>query len=502
MQDSQARPPAVRSSRALFQFSRRSAVSLLIASAVSLAGCASVDAHPSLARRVDTILEPLVAAHEFTGAVVLSRAGNTLYQRGFGLANHAAGVLNTPDTPADGASLAKTFTAAGVWLLVQGGLIELDAPVTLYVPEFPHARTTVRHLLIHSNGLPADYAFFDPYFEQDQVRTTRDMLQVVATHAPEPGFEPGSRFEYSSLGFDVAALVIERVTGKSYEAFLRQTFFTPLGMKQSFARPARLADWMGIRTLGYRWLGGAWQPFDVYDMEAFLGGSNLYFSASDLGRWADAHAMAAALPESVRASGQRRALIGGKPSAITGLSWYCDDAAVRCYYTGSLNAFHSFVYWDGARRESVAFVSNSSLPPWQTITLQRALVDALAGWPRRVETRESFATFTADTQSSAAGEYFAEGFGVVSVAEHGGRLTLRANCGLEVDMFQVARDVFYVPGTDYWIAFGAGSQPVAMFLRSMFVDTVLDRRPDHTPGSASPCTSAPIDAANLPSWAE
>lgn len=482
MQDPRARPAAARSRRALFQFARRSAAPLLIASAVGLAGCVSIDAHPSLAERVDAILEPLVAANEFTGAVVVSRAGETLYQRGFGLANHAAGVRNTPSTPADGASLAKTFTAAGVWLLVQDGLIDLDAPVTRYVPEFPHARTTVWHLLSHSNGLPADYAFFDAHFAQDQVRTTRDMLEVVARHAPEPSFEPGSRFEYSSLGFDVAALVIERVTGKSYEAFLREHFFGPLDMNQSFARPARLADWTGIRTLGYRWRNGVWQPFDVHDMEAFLGGSNLYFSAADLGRWADAHAMRLVLPESVRAAGQRWPLIGGKPSAITGLSWYCDDAAVRCYYTGSLNAFHSFVYWDSDRRESIAFVSNSTMRPWQTITLQRALVAALAGQPERVETRQSFASFTPDTHPLAVGDYSSEGLGVVSVAEYGGGLTLRVDCGLEVDMFQVARDVFYVPGTDFWVAFGDGPRPDAMFVRSMFVDAVLDRLPDQTSG--------------------
>jgi len=168
--------------------------------------------------------------------------------------------------PSDGGSLAKTFTAAGIWWLVQEGRIKLDAPVTQYVSEYPHAHTTVRHLLSHSNGLPGYYEFFDPYFEKDEVRTTQALLRVVAKQAPAPSFPPGTRLEYSNLGFDAAALVIESVTGQSYETFLKERFFSRLGMSNTFARSARLADWKGVRTLGYRWRDAARQPFDVFDI--------------------------------------------------------------------------------------------------------------------------------------------------------------------------------------------------------------------------------------------
>ena len=146
---------------------------LLVAATALWPGCAGGDAAAALERRVEAILAPLVAAHELSGAIVLSRDGRVVYERGIGLANVAAGLAFTPDTPADGASLAKTFTAAGLWSLVAEGRVNLDAPVTTYVPEFPHADTTVRHLISHSNGLPADYAFFDPHVEPGTVRTTR-----------------------------------------------------------------------------------------------------------------------------------------------------------------------------------------------------------------------------------------------------------------------------------------------------------------------------------------
>lgn len=253
----------------------------------------------ALTARVEAITAPLVDAHLPSGAIVFSRDGATVFARGYGLANHAAGLAFTPDTPADGGSLAKTFTAAALQALAHEGRVDLDAPVTRFVPTYPHAATTVRHLVVHSDGLPPYHEFFDPYFGPTDIRTTEALLDVVRAQRPQPSFPPGTRFEYSNLGWDVAALIIERLTGQSYEAVLRERFLAPFAMKRTFARPARLADWSGTRTLGYRWVDSAWQVVDVFDNEAFLGASNLYFSAHDLARWANAWALGEALPAAV-----------------------------------------------------------------------------------------------------------------------------------------------------------------------------------------------------------
>ena len=449
-----------------------------VLAACLLAGCAGLPADGDLAARVDALLAPRVAAREFSGAVVLTRRGEVVYERGFGMANHEAGVPFTPDTPTDGGSLAKPFTAAGVWWLAQEGRIDLDAPVTRYLPGFPHAATTVRQLVTHTNGLPPYYEAFDPHFAPGAVRTTQDLLGVTARIAPQPAFTPGTRFEYSNLGFDAAALVIERVTGLGYEAFLRQRFFAPLGMTRTFARPARFADWPGVRTMGYEWKAGAWQVVDVFDGEGFLGASNLYFSASDLSRWARANAAGAAVPPEVLASGQQRPAIDGRPSHMTGLSWYCDDARERCYYTGSLNAFHGLAYWDRRRDETVVMVANSSLPPWRTITLQRDLVAALSGIPARPEPERAFQPLGKASRPGAAGTWVSDATGPMTVSLRAGdRLRLQVGAGLAFDMFQVSPEVFYVPGPDWWVAFAGGERPAAMHVRGMFVDAIARRLP-------------------------
>jgi len=441
-----------------------------------LIGSANAAGQSTLADRVDGLVAPLVEAHQFMGAVVMTRHGEVVYQAGFGMANHEAGLEFSPDTPSDGGSLAKTFTAAGLQWLAHDGKIELDAPVTRYLRDYPHAETTVRQLISHSNGLPPYYEFFDPFFRPDEVRSTQAMLQVVSREAPVPRFVPGSRFEYSNFAFDLGALIIEQVSGLSYEEFLTERFFSALDMQSTFARPARLADWQGVRTKGYRWDGKAWEVVEVFDMEGFLGASNLYFSALDLSRWASANAAGTALPEAVSEQGQERALIAGRPSYINGLSWYCSEDNVRCYYTGDINAFHGFVYWDSERKETVSLLSNSSLAFWQVFTLQRQLVAALAEEEVNPERKPDFEILEDEDRALFTGTFTtADDQFEVQISNAGENLQIRMGSGLEFDAFQVGPDTLYVPGPDLVVAFSGGLPPTTVHLRSMFLDKTATR---------------------------
>ena len=441
------------------------------------AGCAGPAPDPApLAPRVDALVEPLVAARQFSGAVAVMRDGRLLHARGWGLAQHEAGIAFTPETPSDGGSLAKTFTAAGLWWLAHEGRLAMDQPVRSFVPEYPHDGVTLAQLLAHSTGLTPEYDHFDAHFRPGEVRRTAALLAIAGRTQPAPAFTPGSRFEYANLAYDTAALVIERVSGQGYADFVRERFFLPHGLVHSFARPAHFADWPLPRTRGVRWREGRWQAHDAYDDEAFLGGSNLIFSATDLARWGDAWAQARALPPAAERTGRQPPRIGGHASAINGLSWYCDASGLRCHYTGSLNGFHALVYWDRERRESVAFVSNSAVPPWPLIALQRALVDAAAGRPAAAPEPHAAGLKRIEPKALAAltGRYALPGVGSAVLTLEGERLRLQVDDGLVYDAHQVSREVFYVPGTDWWLAFSetptGGASPLRLHLRGMYHD--------------------------------
>lgn len=427
--------------------------------------------------RGDAILAPLIAGHEFMGAVALVRSGKVVYARGAGKANVAAGADLTPTTPADGGSLTKTPTAAAVCTLVHEGRIAIDTPVTAYVAVYPYERTTVRQLISQTNGLPPAYEVFDPYFGPESLRTTAALLTTVRRAMPQPLFPPGTRFEFSNLGFDAAALVVERVTGQPIGHYFRVRFLAPLGMDASFARPGRLADFPQPRTMGYRWADSVWAVVDVLDNEAFIGGSNVYFSTLDLARWAAAHATGSALPAAIRTLGEPRPVIDGQPSSINGLSWYCDAPTVRCYYTGAINAFHSLAYWDRSRGDAVAMISNSDLAPWTLITLQRDLVDALAGREPARTPRPTFVAFEDGRRSVWVGRYAAPPGDTITVVDSREGLRVRHAAGLEFDAFHVTPDLFYVPGLDHVVGLRRDGDVIRMHVRSMFVDFVAPRLP-------------------------
>jgi CubicO group peptidase (beta-lactamase class C family) len=149
-----------------------------------LAACAvaPLGADP-LSRAVSALVEPLASAREFSGAVALMRGDQLVYAQGFGQASHDPAVAFGPQTPSDGASLAKTFTAAGLWWLVHEGRLTIGSAVQAIVPEYPHAAVTVAQLMAHSNGLAPDYEIFDKHFAPGQPRTTEALLSIAGQTA-------------------------------------------------------------------------------------------------------------------------------------------------------------------------------------------------------------------------------------------------------------------------------------------------------------------------------
>ena len=269
-----------------------------LAGAAALSGCV----HKALPVPDHARVQAIVADTGFGGAIVLGRAGEVVYAHGFGEADRERGLPFTPATPGDGGSIAKTFAAAAIHLLAAEGRLGLDDPVASHVPEFPHGATRVRHLLVHSVGLP-DYDFFDA----DLPARHTSRRSVDAARAGDPPKRPVVR-----AGKPVRVLQPRlrrrgpgrraRLSGQPYTRFVQERLLAPLGLRDSFPRPAFFADWPGPRTLGYRERDGRWERFDVFDGEDFHGGSNWYVSALDLTRWAMAFARGTGLPSVVQAA--------------------------------------------------------------------------------------------------------------------------------------------------------------------------------------------------------
>ncbi len=433
---------------------------LVIAAAVAGAGCASP--LPPVAQRADTLMRDLAQLNRFQGAVVMGRGGRVEYAAGFGLADIERQLPFTPDTATDGASMAKTFTAAALLMLANEGRIDLEMPVRDILPDYPHAKTRVRHLLVHSAGL-FDYEWLDPRVTPGEPRTNSSHLALVARDAPVPNFEPGSSFTYDNVAYDVAAVVIERSTGSSYAQVIAERFSRPLGLS-AFVRPARFADWQGPRTRGYRRTAQGWKDHDAHDLEGFHGGANIYLSARDLYRWVAGYPVVVG-PATNRAALAPARLDDGRSTGITLGSWYVSADRTRRYYTGSHNGFFCFGYADEARGIAVAWVANDAPSSWLQPALSRALVAIAEG--RAPE--PLVAPPAADPADDPSGRYSVSDVGEVTVRREGPQLRVQLR-GVEYQGFPVARGVHYVPGLDAYLRFAAAPQgSVTLSWDSVFV---------------------------------
>jgi len=427
-------------------FGRRTSRAWLACAALAW-GCGPGYDDDTVRQRSAALMDDLHARGLFDGAVVLGRDGSVLYEGAWGDANREAGLRFTPYTPVDGASLAKTFTAGALWVLVDEGRLDLDAPVARYVAEFPHGETTVRHLLSHSAGL-ADW-------DEPTGLSNLQLVERLRTRATPPDFAPGTRMRYCNACYDVLALVIERVSGQRYDEFLRARFFEPLAMDSTFLRPARLADWRGTRALSYRRVDGATQVFDVHDDEAFYGSANLYVSARDLHAWATSFYARPILPERTLGPALDAArFANGERSAINALSWYTHPDSARYVYSGDWKGFHHEVYWDPTRRISIVWVTNGLHAKPAPAELTRVLIDIMEGRTFADITEPASEGAAADFDTSAVSGTFAlQSLGSVRVDASGPVPVVVAGARAAHECFVLDARTCFVPDLDASLRF-------------------------------------------------
>jgi CubicO group peptidase (beta-lactamase class C family) len=194
----------------------------------------SVQGEPETLRRM---LVRLHDAGEFTGVILVARDGVPVYRDAVAApGDNAAALL---EEPVDVGSLAKGFTAMAVMMLAEKGRLRYDDPVARYLPALADATPaiTLRHLLTHTSGIPdvGDLGIDRPdLLERDVIAAVRGQH---ANFTP-----PGRRYRYSNTGYNLLAMVVEKVSGQRFDDFLQQSIFAPLGMRRTRPVPGQHAD--------------------------------------------------------------------------------------------------------------------------------------------------------------------------------------------------------------------------------------------------------------------
>jgi CubicO group peptidase (beta-lactamase class C family) len=244
---------------------------------------ASANPDPDLAS-IDAYIEREMRDVHIPGlALGIVHNDEVVHLRGFGQAG-PAGHAVTPQTPFILASASKSFTALAIMQLVESGKVDLDTPVRRYLPDFrvadeaASAQITVRHLLHHTSGLPEDSAF-GPMLSND-IRDEALSDRVRALEDVQLSNAVGAVFEYTDANYDVLGLVVQTVSGQSYESYIAEHVFAPLGMNQSYTNQTD-AQRNGLATGHRSWFGYP-RPFEAPYSRAAMPSSYLISSAEDV----------------------------------------------------------------------------------------------------------------------------------------------------------------------------------------------------------------------------
>ncbi|MCZ6507294.1 MAG: serine hydrolase, partial [Acidobacteria bacterium] len=204
--------------------------------AASVAG-ATTPAHAALTAArleadVDRYLQPYLDTGNFSGSILIGRKGKILLSKAYGSASLEHGVANTPRTVFHLASVSGIFTSAAILLLEQQGKLSVDDRLSKHLPGWPRGdEITIDHLLTSSAGFPNINSMPD-YHSWQMFPQTPETLVERFRHLPLE-LEPGEKWVHSNSNYNVLALLIEKLSGRTYGEFLEDEIFAPLEMAQT-----------------------------------------------------------------------------------------------------------------------------------------------------------------------------------------------------------------------------------------------------------------------------
>ena len=186
-----------------------------------------------ISEQIDQMFVEIYPDDQPGAAVIVTQNGETLFRKGYGLANLELGVKVEPEMIFRLGSITKQFTAVAILMLQEEGKLQVQDEITRYLPDYPvgERKITIEHLLQHTSGIKSytDMVEWLPLWRKDM-----SVQELIDLFKEQPfDFEPGEQFRYDNSGYILLGAIIEALSGSSYADFIQEWIFKPLGMQHS-----------------------------------------------------------------------------------------------------------------------------------------------------------------------------------------------------------------------------------------------------------------------------
>jgi CubicO group peptidase (beta-lactamase class C family) len=246
--------------------------------------------------KLDSIILKAIENRAFNGTILIAKEGKIVFEKSYGYADFEKKKLINTKTQFQIASVSKQFTAFGIMVLKRQGKLSYDDRVSKFIPNFPYANITLRHLMQHTSGLPEFWNGIRPNLDTTRSNGNKDVLAYLIEKKLPLRFETGEKWEYSDIGYDILANVIEIVSNQRYDVFFKKNVFKPAKMKDTEAllvtdirriKAKNLARGYIEDSLRGNQLAHEVKDF-VYYLGDFYGDGSVISTARDLKKWDDA----------------------------------------------------------------------------------------------------------------------------------------------------------------------------------------------------------------------
>ncbi len=246
---------------------------------------------------IDDYILKIMAQNQIPGlSVAVVQQGEPVWIKGYGLANVEHFVAATEHTVYEIASIGKTFTSTLIMMLVEAGVISLDEAIANYLDDLPLAwqSVTVKHILSHQSGIPS-YTDASNYWEITRLDLSKSEVLALVSDLPLK-FQPGEFSAYDNTGYYLLGLMLEKITGQSYEDLLRERIFLPLEMNATVMNHPK--NIVLHRAAGYRLSNNKLINKAYYSPSVTYSAGGQLSSVADMVKWEQALVNATLLKQS------------------------------------------------------------------------------------------------------------------------------------------------------------------------------------------------------------
>ncbi|NNF33759.1 MAG: beta-lactamase family protein [Saprospiraceae bacterium] len=233
----------------------------------------------SLINSIDDYISTYALTGDFSGSVLIIQNNTTLFNKSYGFSDYERKTPNSFETRYMIGSISKQFTAAAILLLEEDGKLNITESLSLYFPDNPNVKSVkIVDLLTHQSGVRDIYDIPGLMDNQEiKIQAVVDKLLDMPLY-----FDPGTRYQYSNGGYAILALLIEQISGQSYEQFLTKRIFAPLKMQDtSHGSTLEGSNAKGYDPKGYNGVELA----VIRNLELFKGSGSLSSTTSDIQKW-------------------------------------------------------------------------------------------------------------------------------------------------------------------------------------------------------------------------